>query len=137
MPRKHQVLLVDDDDDFLKAYSLLLEEAGYEVITASDGSAGLAAAREHRPDVIVTDVIMKRPDEGFVLARAIRADRDLAGIKVIILTIAAQQYQMLFEPDALWLPVDKVMEKPAAPDVLIREIATLLGEAEGETEDSK
>ena len=137
MPRKRQVLLVDDDDDFLKAYSLLLEEAGYAVITASDGSAGLAAAREHRPDVIVTDVIMKRPDEGFVLARAIRADRDLAGIKVIVLTIAAQQYQMLFEPDALWLPVDKVMEKPTTPDELIREIATLLEEAEGETEDSK
>ena len=130
MTRKPKVLLVDDDVAFLKANSLLLEAAGFEVVTAEDGRAGLAAAREHKPDVIVTDVIMSRPDEGFALARAIRADDELAGVKLLVLTAAGQRYQMLFEPDDLWLPVDKVLEKPATGDELAAEIRSLLAKNE-------
>ena len=130
MTRKPKVLLVDDDVAFLKANSLLLEAAGFEVVTAEDGRAGLAAAREHKPDVIVSDVIMSRPDEGFALARAIRADDELAGVKLLVLTAAGQRYQMLFEPDDLWLPVDKVLEKPATGDELAAEIRSLLAKNE-------
>ena len=125
MTPKTKVLLVDDDADFLKATSLLLEQAGYQVLTAEDGQSGLAAAKEHRPDVAIVDVIMKRPDEGFILARAIRNEPDLADMKVLILTAAGQHYQMLFEPDDQWLPVAKVLEKPINADALAREISAL------------
>jgi len=136
MTDKTKVLLVDDDVGFLKATSLVLEHAGYDVITAKDGQAGLAAAREHHPDVIVVDVIMNQPDEGFVLARTIRGDADLAGARVLVLTAAGQQYQMLFEPDEQWLPVDKVLEKPIMGDQLADEIAAVLGETQND-EDGK
>jgi len=126
MSDKPLVLLVDDDPGFLTANSLLLEHAGFRVITAESGRAGLAAARANKPDVVVLDVMMERPDEGFILARAIRADRRLAGVKVLVVTAAAQRYQMLFEPDELWLPVTKVIEKPTAGDELVKEIANLL-----------
>jgi CheY-like chemotaxis protein len=132
MPRSATVLLVDDDAGFLAATSLMLEQAGYCVLTAEDGAAGLAAAKAHRPDLVVADVIMNRPDEGFALARAIRADADLAGVKVLILTGVGRQYQMLFEPDEQWLPVDKVLEKPTDGNDLVREISALLGEASDE-----
>jgi CheY-like chemotaxis protein len=132
MPRSATVLLVDDDAGFLTATSLMLEQAGYRVLTAEDGAAGLAAAKEHRPDLVVADVIMNRPDEGFALARAIRADADLADVKVLILTAVGRQYQMLFEPDEQWLPVDKVLEKPTDGNDLVREISALLGEAPDE-----
>ncbi len=69
---------------------------------------------------------LRRPDEGFALARALRGDPALAAAKLLIVTGAAQRYQMLFEPDDLWLPVDKVLEKPASGDDLVREIRTLL-----------
>lgn len=130
MTSKPKVLLVDDDVAFLKANSLLLEAAGFEVVTAEDGRAGLAAAREHKPDVVVSDVIMSRPDEGFALARAIRADQSLADTKLLVLTGAGQRYQMLFEPDDLWLPVDKVLEKPATGGELAAEIRNLLAKNE-------
>ena len=136
MTSKPKVLLVDDDVAFLKANSLLLEAAGFEVVTAEDGRAGLAAAREHKPDVIVSDVIMSRPDEGFALARAIRADDGLAGAKLLVLTAAGQRYQMLFEPDEQWLPVDKVLEKPIMGDQLAGEIAAVLSGADSD-EDRK
>ncbi len=126
MNDKPLVLLVDDDAGFLAANKLLLEHAGFRVATAEDGRAGLAAARAEKPDVVVIDVMMRRPDEGFALARAIRADRTLAGTKMLVVTAAAQQFQMLFEPDDLWLPVAKVMEKPTAGDELVREVSNLL-----------
>ncbi|MGB2824016.1 MAG: response regulator [Phycisphaerae bacterium] len=126
MPVKANVVLVDDDVAFLTATSLMLRDAGYNVITAEDGRSGLAAVREHKPDVVVIDVIMGRPDEGFALARAIRADADLAGVRMLMLTAVGKQYEMLFEPDDLWLPVEKVLEKPIMADELAREIETLL-----------
>ena len=129
MTEKHKVLLVDDDVGFLKATSLVLQHAGYDVITAEGVQAGLAAAREHHPDVIIVDVMMARPDEGFILARAIRADGALAGTKVLVLTAAGRQYQMLFEPDEQWLPVAKVLEKPITGDDLADEIAALMDKA--------
>jgi CheY-like chemotaxis protein len=129
MTGKPKVLLVDDDVAFLKATSLLLEQAGYTVFTAEDGRSGLAAAREHKPDVMVVDVIMTRPDEGFALARAIRADAALADVKMLVLTAVGQHYQMLFEPDEQWLPVAKVLEKPTTGDALVGEISALLAEA--------
>ncbi|HUT36911.1 MAG TPA: response regulator [Planctomycetota bacterium] len=121
-----KVLLVDDDPGFLKASALFLEAEGFEVFTAEDGTAGLAAAREHKPDVVVIDVMMRRPDEGFILARALRADPALAAAKLLVVTGAGRHYQMLFEPDELWLPVDKVLEKPASGGELADEIRNLL-----------
>src|ERR1700722_19878199 len=55
MPR---VLLIDDDRQLLDVLSLAFEEAGYEVQTAEDGRAGLAAAATARPDAIVSGVNM-------------------------------------------------------------------------------
>jgi len=134
MTVKTKVLLVDDDVDFLKATSLMLEHAGYQVYTAEDGQSGLAAAKEHKPDVAVVDVIMKRPDEGFALARAMRDDADLADMKVLILTGVGQHYQMLFEPDDQWLPVAKVLEKPTTADALVNEISAVLTEPSSDGE---
>ena len=131
MSSKPKVLLVDDDEAFLTAISLTLENAGFDVVTAQDGRSGLEAAREHKPDVAIVDVIMKRPDEGFALARAIRGDPGLADTKTLLLTAVGKQYQMLFEPDELWLPVEKVLEKPIAADELVGELSALLAPPAG------
>ncbi|MFW6164070.1 MAG: response regulator transcription factor [Planctomycetota bacterium] len=127
MSEKPTILLVDDDQAFVKATSLFLEHAGYEVVSAPDGPSGVAAAMEHRPDIIVLDVIMRRPDEGFAVARALRAEPGVSEVPIVVLTAAGERYQMAFEPDEQWLPVNKVLEKPLAGDELVREIDALLG----------
>ena len=71
-------------------------------------------------------MIMNSPDEGFVLARAIRGDSSLSEAKMLLLTGVGKQYQMLFEPDDLWLPVDKVLEKPITGEELADEISAVL-----------
>jgi DNA-binding response OmpR family regulator len=59
--RKNQrVLVVDDDRHFLEATRTMLEEHGYDVVTAQDGSEGLRRAECESPDLIVLDVMMPR-----------------------------------------------------------------------------
>ena len=59
--RKHRrVLVVDDDQPFLEATRTMLEEHGYDVVTAHDGSEGLRRAECESPDLIVLDVMMPR-----------------------------------------------------------------------------
>ena len=52
------VLLVDDDDLLLSAFEMGLEDAGYEVSTACDGTAALTRMQEHKPDLAVVDISM-------------------------------------------------------------------------------
>jgi DNA-binding response OmpR family regulator len=55
-----RVLVVDDDRQFLEATRTMLEEHGYDVVTARDGSEGLMQAERESPDLIVLDVMMPR-----------------------------------------------------------------------------
>jgi len=57
-----KILIIDDDAGLRKSLTLILADAGYEVVQADDGVAGLAAAEEHRPDMILCDVRMPRID---------------------------------------------------------------------------
>ncbi len=83
--RGTRLLLVDDDATQRRLWALRLGQAGFEVISASDGHAALHAAREHHPHLIVSDVLMPGID-GFELCSRVRADPDLAAIPVVLLT---------------------------------------------------
>jgi CheY-like chemotaxis protein len=66
------VLVVDDHPSFRRAARRMLEAAGFAVDEAADGAAALAAVREHRPDVVLLDVLL--PDRtGFELAEVLAA----------------------------------------------------------------
>lgn len=56
------ILLIDDDGGVRDSLALLLETHGYRVITARDGRRGIAAFGEHRPAVVVTDILMPEQD---------------------------------------------------------------------------
>jgi PAS domain S-box-containing protein len=81
--RDKLVLLIDDDSVQLKLASLAFGHAGFDVQQASDGLEGLARAREARPDLIVSDVLMPGLD-GFQLCHAIRSDPQLQRTPVVL-----------------------------------------------------
>lgn len=85
-----RILVVDDDPDILTLVRIKLESSGHEVLTAPDGEAGLAAAAEHRPDLVVADWTMPRLTGIEMLAR-MRADPVMASIPFILLTARAQR----------------------------------------------
>jgi signal transduction histidine kinase/CheY-like chemotaxis protein len=82
-----RVLIADDNADMCQYVARLLAER-YSVQTARDGAAALAAARERRPDLIVSDVMMPNLD-GFGLVRELRADLTLKTVPVILLSARA------------------------------------------------
>ena len=64
-----RILVVDDEVDIAKTLSAFLEMSGYEVVTVGDGVEALQEVVEHRPDLIITDLMMPRMDGGTLIAR--------------------------------------------------------------------
>jgi two-component system chemotaxis sensor kinase CheA len=82
------ILVVDDTAVVRELERSILEEAGYRVRTAGDGRSALTTLAGHQVDLVVTDVDM--PDcDGLELTRAIRAEPDLAGLPVVVVTSKA------------------------------------------------
>jgi signal transduction histidine kinase len=79
------ILLIDDDEQVRRMFGLALRKAGYHVIDAENGVAGLALARQHLPDLILTDVHMPGGD-GSTLLRDIRSDPALNAKQVVLMT---------------------------------------------------
>jgi DNA-binding response OmpR family regulator len=85
-------LLLAEDNPEMRAYVTELMSARFEVIAVSNGVQALAAARAHRPDVIVSDVMMPAMD-GLELARHIKADEALASTPLLLLTARAGEQE--------------------------------------------
>jgi DNA-binding response OmpR family regulator len=79
------VLIADDDEDVLELVRLGLEGNGYEILTARDGLAALATARELKPTVALLDVNMPELD-GFEVTSALKTDPTTKNIVVILFT---------------------------------------------------
>jgi len=85
MPSSSTVLVVDDDPKGLLLLQNLLATEGYTIIPASHGAQALVLAYDHRPDVILLDVMM--PDlDGFEVCRRLRADETLQHVPILLLT---------------------------------------------------
>jgi DNA-binding response OmpR family regulator len=80
------VLVIDDDRIFRELLLRFLEKDGFRVITASDGTEGLRLAREHRPALVTLDIVIPGLD-GWGVLKGLKADRDLASIPVMMITI--------------------------------------------------
>ena len=116
------VLLVDDDQDTLQLYSTFLRFSGLQVWTAADTNAALTSARNHHPDVVVTDIALPGAD-GWMLCRQLRADPGTRACGVIALT--GWVYDAELSVRAKEAGVDLVLTKPCLPDALLAHIAAV------------
>ncbi|MBN1505429.1 MAG: response regulator [Sedimentisphaerales bacterium] len=121
----NKVLMIDDDPEFVEAISNLLDAKGYDVHTASNGKDGVAKAKVENPDIILLDVMMTTKDEGFNVARELHEDQRLREIPIVIMTGIRREMNLPFgfEPDEMWLPVKRVLEKPVKPEALLSAIS--------------
>ena len=76
------ILIVDDNPTTLDILQTRLAAHNYQIITAMDGEAGLSAARERQPDLILLDIMMPKMD-GIEVCRRLRADRSLPFVAII------------------------------------------------------
>lgn len=122
------ILIIDDDPDFADAVRALLESNGYEVEYAENGSVGFEKASGRKPALILLDVMMTTKTEGFDLARKLQDDPVTRLIPVILVTGIRRDMNLPygFEPDADWLPVKAVIEKPIRPETLLKTVGEQL-----------
>src|SRR5687767_3966231 len=117
-----KVLAVDDQPQIVRLIQVNLRKADVEVIPAYDGEEALEKLREHRPDLVILDVIMPKRD-GFDVLRTIKADPETARTPVIMLTVKAQDadiFEGLKEGAELYLP------KPFHPSDLVSMVRRIL-----------
>ncbi|MFZ4601753.1 MAG: response regulator [Caulobacterales bacterium] len=79
------ILTIDDSRTMRDMLKFALDEAGYTVVQAEDGLAGLEALEAHAPDVVITDINMPRLD-GFGVIERVRANPKHRGLPVLVLT---------------------------------------------------
>ena len=116
------ILCADDDEDILSLVALRLRRAGYAVVQAADGHEALELARSRRPAVAVLDVMMPRLTGNEVLA-AIRADDELRGLKVVLLSARVQESDVERGMEA---GADAYLAKPFRADDLLEQVKALL-----------
>jgi twitching motility two-component system response regulator PilG len=121
-----KVLLVDDTRTLLSLIQVYLMGWQMEFIEAKDGLEGLEKARAHKPELIISDVRMPGMD-GFELTAAIRSDRALHAVPVVLLTSLNDETS---RKKGKLVGASAFLTKPVAVEQLRRTVGGLLGLAE-------
>jgi len=120
-----RVLIIDDDDQIVEMLQKLLSGAGYEVLTALDGQAGINLYRKEQPDVVIIDIIMPEKDGAEVIYEL---QKEFAGVKMIAMTggggpsNAKAYLKSIMEHSQ----VQYAFEKPFAVDDMLKAVQELV-----------
>jgi DNA-binding response OmpR family regulator len=120
-----RILVVEDDADIASLIVHYLTPAGHDADVVANGSEALAAARQRQPDLVILDRMLPGLD-GLEICRALRADADLGGVPILMLTARAEEVDRIagFETGA-----DDYVTKPFSPKELVARIGALLRRA--------
>lgn len=117
-----KVLVVDDDPDFVKVTSKVLQKAGHEVVAAANGAKALQTMRKDPPDLVLLDIMMSYILDGLDVSREMAEDPKLKDIPVIMVTsLTGVKGSGMFPTDE-YIPVDQWLSKPVDPDTLLARV---------------
>ncbi len=116
------ILIVDDNPTNLDILQARLAAHNYEIITAADGEAGLAMAREKQPDLILLDIMMPKMD-GIEVCKHIRADTSLPFMPIIMVTAKADSKDVVAGLEA---GGDEYLTKPVDHAALVARVKSML-----------
>ncbi|HQG32371.1 MAG TPA: response regulator [Deltaproteobacteria bacterium] len=126
-----KILIVDDDADFVFSTRTVLEQSGYEVISAGNGNHGRTMLAREKPNLVILDVIMSSVLDGLSMSRFMRDEPEYQDIPIIMVTsIANTDYQALFPSDEN-IGIDAFLTKPIKPADLTGKVRELLSRKEG------
>jgi DNA-binding response OmpR family regulator len=89
-PHAKKILLVEDDDALANVYVMRLKGEGFNVVRVANGEDALAAAKEHKPDLVVLDAMMPKVS-GFDVLDILRNTPETANLKIVMLTALSQE----------------------------------------------
>ena len=119
---KQTILVVDDEQDLLDLIEYNLKKEGYNVLKAENGIQGLEMAKEHKPNLVLLDIMMPKLD-GIQVCEKMRANPDLKPIPVIFLTARSDEKT---EVEGLDIGADDFITKPISTTKLLSRIKAVL-----------
>lgn len=120
------ILIIDDDSVVQSLFAQFLENTGHTLTTAANGREGMDQITAHRPDLIITDIMMPEMD-GLEIIRAVRAQ--YPDLPVIAISGGMRDLPINFLPQAKKFGACRVFEKPIALADLKKAVIQLLGES--------
>lgn len=124
------VLVIDDEKDLQELVRYNLEKEGFHVILARDGKSGLDVALNHRPDLIILDLMMPGMD-GLEVCRRLRSDERGRQVPLLMLTAKATEADRVV---GLELGADDYVTKPFSPRELVARVKAILRRSQAPTE---
>lgn len=122
------VLVADDDADYLFQMKIMLDNAGFNVITADSQRQAEEIIDSVKPDIAILDLMMEKDDSGFILSYKLK--KKYPDVPVILATAVSQETGISFgidsEEDRSWIKADLYLEKGIRQDQLLLEIEKLL-----------
>jgi two-component system phosphate regulon response regulator PhoB len=119
---KPKILVVEDEPDAAELVEFNLKAAGFDVVSAADGTAALERARMHVPDLILLDLMLPEVD-GLEVCKIVRRDPATSAIPIIMLTAKAAELDRVL---GLELGADDYITKPFSPRELVLRVKNLL-----------
>ena len=117
------ILCVEDEPEMIDLMRLILGRKGFEVKGAAGGVEGLRMIRQEKPDLVLLDLMM--PDmDGWEVYQQMKADPDLKGIPVIVVTAKAQSIDKILGLHIA--KVDDYVTKPFGPQELLQSVERVL-----------
>ena len=121
-----RILVMDDDEVLRGALCVVLEAAGYDLVEANDGEAGLRVQREQGADLVLVDIFMPERD-GLEVIRALRAETPSP--KIVAMSGGGQTGQMDVLRAAAAFGALGTLRKPFEPHALLTAIREVLGDS--------
>ena len=121
-----KILVVDDEPVLVETIAYNLEQAGYQVITAADGSSALEAARREMPDLILLDIMLPEMD-GLEVCRKLRIESETATMPIMMLTAKGDEIDKVV---GLEVGADDYVTKPFGRRELLARVRALLRRAD-------
>jgi two-component system phosphate regulon response regulator PhoB len=118
---KTKVLIIEDDRSLAEVLAYNLRQAGYEVLTASDGQDGLLQAQLKSPEIVILDLMLPVID-GLDVCRRLRADASTKDVLIVMLTAKTEESDELI---GFSLGADEYIHKPFSVKILVERIKAL------------
>ena len=117
-----RILVVDDDPDFVEITTRILGTAGYETVTAANGTEALAAMRQQVPDLVLLDIMMSTLLDGLSVSEEMQADPELRDVPVIMVSSITDTEHAAVFPTEGYVHMDAWISKPIQPEDLLKKV---------------
>ncbi len=120
---KKLILFIEDDAFLTQIYTKALEDAGYEVITATSGEEGIKQAERNAPDLIILDIVLPHA-HGYEIMETLKNNQKTSAIPILVLTNMSGQEDV--SEASRFGVAGYLIKAHTLPEDVVRKIASLL-----------